>query len=121
MENYITNEGRCQEENQKKREALHELDAGAVRYEWDEDPVRFYAVHEGRDLMNDLPEGAELNPYIALTRFLAGISDELRPKIKGWLRARGYNVVTGCRINMDCKACQAAGLSGPAVGCPRIK
>lgn len=116
---YTTKSAESQDPAADIRETLYEF--GRVRLEWSEDPPRFYVVRGGTDLMAGLPTGTELNPYIALTYFAAGVREELRPRIKSWLASSGGNPVTGCRVNLPCSECRRGGFGGAKAGCPRIR
>lgn len=98
-------------------ENLYEFEAGRVRLDWAKNPTRFFATLDGTDLMQGLPPGAEINPYLAAQYFAQGVRDVLREKIKNWLMVNGYNAVTGCRVNLSCEECRLRGLDDPARGC----
>lgn len=104
-------------ESQERRENLYDFDIGRVRLDWENRPTRFYATLDGADLMDGLPEGCRLNPYIAAMYFTQGVSRVLREKVKEWLRINGYNTLTGCRINLPCEECRRKGLESPENGC----
>ena len=104
-----------------KSENLYEFEAGLVRLDWSEETSQFFALLDGEDMMRDLPEGWKRNPYITAQYFARGVHDVLRQRIKAWLKRHGYNLVTGCRVDLSCAECRRRGLDTAEKGCIEIR
>lgn len=84
---------------------VYEFDGGAVRLEYAGGRYRvFIAGEEQTSVQNDVPMS---NPYIAVMRFTDCIGAYMHKRVKSYLRARGYNEIMGCKIDLPCEECRA--------------